>query len=74
MIYLVCPTCGTLFDDAIEFEYNKKNIYNDPNLSIDQKNEKLSNLLLSLGLENYCCKMRYLTYKDIVEILQPLNN
>ena len=43
----------------------------NPNLNQIEKEKEISNLLLSLKLRRYCCKMRIMTYKDIVHIIIP---
>jgi DNA-directed RNA polymerase subunit N (RpoN/RPB10) len=36
--------------------------------------EEISKLLLSLGVKRYCCKIRMMTYKDIVQDILPIQN
>ncbi len=73
MLYIVCPTCGYfLGQKMIQFETEKNNICNNPNLSSDDKDDQISKLILSLKLRRYCCKMRVLTYKDLIkDIMSP---
>jgi DNA-directed RNA polymerase subunit N (RpoN/RPB10) len=73
MLYLTCPTCGYfLGQKTIEYEEGKKNICTNPQLSTEEKEHALSKLLLSLKLRRYCCKMRMMSYKDIVEDILPI--
>ena len=73
MLYLTCPTCGYfLGQKTIEYEASKKNICTNPELTGEEKEKALSKLLLSLGLRRYCCKMRMMTYKDIVQDILPV--
>jgi DNA-directed RNA polymerase subunit N (RpoN/RPB10) len=73
MLYMSCPTCGTfLGQKTIQFEINKKKICDDPTILQEDKDIQITELLLSLGLDNYCCKMRFMTYKDIVDIILPI--
>ena len=73
MLYIICPTCGTLLGDkTITYENNKKDICTNPTLSSDEKEKALSQLLLGLGLRRYCCKMRIMTSKDIVQDILPV--
>ena len=73
MLYLTCPTCGYfLGQKTIEYEAGKKNICANPKLSTEEKEQAMSKLLLSLKLRRYCCKMRMMSYKDIVEDILPI--
>ena len=75
MLYISCPTCGYfLGQKTIEYENGKQSICSNPNLSTEQKEKELSLLLLSLKLRRYCCKMRMMTYKDIVQDILPVQN
>ena len=72
MLYLSCPTCGYfLGQKTIEYEQSKEKICSNPELSGEQREQELSKLLLSLELRRYCCKMRMMTYKDIVQDILP---
>lgn len=74
MLYITCPTCGYfLGQKTIEYENRKNMICSNPKLSNEEKEQELSKLLLSLGLRRYCCKMRMMTYKDIVQFILPVN-
>jgi len=73
MLYITCPTCGYFLGQKnIQFEQGKEKICSNPNLSSEQRDQEISKLLLSLGLKRYCCKMRMLTYKDIVQDILPI--
>lgn len=73
MLYMTCPTCGfTLGLITTEWETKSAEICNNPKLSTEEKENRKQKLLLSLGLRRYCCKMRILTYKDIVQDIIPL--
>ena len=75
MLYIVCPTCGYfLGQKTLEYEEGKKTICSNPKLTAEEKEKELSKLLLGLKLKRYCCKMRMMTYKDIVEIILPVMN
>lgn len=68
MLYMTCPTCGYfLGQKTIQYEQGKIAICANPNLSGSEREKELSKLLLGLGLKRYCCKMRMMTYKDIVQ-------
>ena len=75
MLYISCPTCATFLGQiTLKYETEKEKICNNPNLSQDKKEEELSKLLISLGLRRYCCKMRVMSYKDLVEYIIPPKN
>ena len=75
MLYIICPTCGYFIGQkGITYEENKEKICNNPELTIAVKEQELSKLLLSLKLRRYCCKMRVMTYKDIVKDILPVSN
>lgn len=70
MLYLVCPTCNEhLGNRQIIFDKQIDNIMNSD--EDDSVKEKLkSDLVNNLGLDNYCCKMRIITFKRLVEIIK----
>jgi len=73
MLYIVCPTCGFFLGQKnIEYENGKNKICSNPDLTPDQREELLSKLLISLKLRRYCCKMRFMSYKDIVLDIEPV--
>jgi hypothetical protein len=73
MLYINCPTCGYFLGmKTIEWEEKSNEICNNPNLTDIEKEEKKTELLLSLNIPRYCCKMRIMTYKRIVQdIIAP---
>ena len=75
MLYITCPTCGYfLAQKTLEYEQGKEQICTNPKLSSEEKEKELTKLLLGLGLRRYCCKMRMMTYKDIVQDILPVTN
>ena len=75
MLYMSCPTCGFCLGLKTEaYEQGKNKICSNPHLTVEQKEIDLSKLLLSLGLRRYCCKMRMMTYKDIVHDILPIQH
>ncbi len=75
MIYLTCPTCGFFIGcKVIEFETRKEQICNNPNLSEEQQSVEISKLVKSLNLRRYCCRMRLISSKDIVQDVLPVSN
>jgi len=74
MLYLSCPTCGYFIGQkTIEYEQSKEKICSNPKLSSEEREIQLSKLLQSLKLRRYCCKMRVMSYKDIVQDILPAN-
>jgi DNA-directed RNA polymerase subunit N (RpoN/RPB10) len=75
MLYSTCPSCGYFLGQKIlEWESKSNEICNNPKLSLEEKETKKQELLLSLNLRRYCCKMRIMTYKDIVQDILPIPN
>ena len=73
MLYMSCPTCGFFIGQKTEEYDTKKNeICANPKLSKKDKEEQISKLLNSLNLRRYCCKMRIMTYKDMVHEILPI--
>jgi DNA-directed RNA polymerase subunit N (RpoN/RPB10) len=73
MLYLTCPTCGYfLGQKTVEWETKSDEICNNHKLSSEEKEKKKQELLLSLKLPRYCCKMRMMSYKDLVQDILPI--
>jgi len=75
MLYQTCPSCGFFLGNLLKkFEDEKEKICNDPKLNTYQVEEKIQKLIMSLKLRRYCCRMRFMTYKDLVQdIITPIN-
>ena len=73
MIYIVCPTCGYFIGSkTIEYETKKAIICANEELSEEQQAAEIQQLLKSLNIRRYCCRMRVMTTKDIVQdIIAP---
>jgi DNA-directed RNA polymerase subunit N (RpoN/RPB10) len=72
MIYSSCPTCGFFIGNVVEdYEKQKISICNNNKLNEKQQAEEIKKVINKLGLKRYCCKMRVLTCKDMVEEIQP---
>ena len=72
MLYITCPTCGYfLGQKTIEYEEQKELICSNPNLSNEQKEIDLTALVMKLKLRRYCCKMRVMSYKNLVDYILP---
>ena len=75
MIYSACPTCGyCIGSKVIEFETKKEEICNNPNFDEKQREEEISKIIKSLGIRRYCCKMRLMSAKDIVQDVLPTSS
>ena len=75
MIYATCPTCGFLIaSKAEEYEIKKKEICEDPNNTKEMQENKIQELIKSLKIRRYCCKMRLMTCKDLVQDITPISN
>jgi DNA-directed RNA polymerase subunit N (RpoN/RPB10) len=71
MIYLRCPTCGTILGNRqIMYDKGLEEIESNPNNDEKQKLELKTKLVESLELKRYCCKMRVITYKNKTEIFK----
>lgn len=73
MIYIVCPTCNRLLaDKMIIYEESMKKIYDNPQLTPEQRDIEKMKLLDSLKIpkNRYCCRMRLMTYRDLVNIVK----
>ena len=68
MLYTTCPTCGFFIGQKTEeYEKKKNEICSNPKTSKKDQEEQISKVLKSLGLRRYCCRMRMMTYKDLVQ-------
>ncbi len=65
MIYLKCPTCGTVIGNRqIVYETKLEEIDNNPNIDENEKLTQKTKLIESLELKRYCCRMRVMTFKS----------
>ena len=70
MIYLKCPTCGTILGDKqIIIDKKLSEIENNPNIDDEEKKQQKTNFIMSLGLRRYCCTMRIITAKNKIDII-----
>ena len=73
MSYSSCPTCGYFIaQKAYYYDEEKEKICSNPNTNNEEKEEKIHQLIKSLNLR-YCCNMRIMTCKNIVEFILPVN-
>lgn len=73
MLYIVCPTCNRILaDKMIVYENGIKKIQDDIKLSDEEKFKEKVKLIDSLEIpkERYCCRMRLMTYRDLVKIVK----
>ena len=74
MLYSSCPTCGFFLAGNVTkiFEDGKEKICNNPDLDEEEIQKQITELIMSLKIRRYCCRMRLMTYKDIVkDIVAP---
>lgn len=76
MLYLKCPTCRKLLGNKqIYYEENFDKIMKDlemekiSNEEAENKKIELLNYILP-DKDRYCCRMRFLTYKRIIDIIK----
>ena len=70
MKYLSCPTCGKVLGD-IEIDYEiKGNEIMTQNISEQEKLVKRKELIESMGIIRYCCKMRIISQIDPFKIIK----
>jgi len=70
MKYLVCPTCGKVLGD-VEIDYEiKSNEIMMQKISEQEKLVQRKELIESMGIKRYCCKMRIFTQIDPYKIIR----
>jgi DNA-directed RNA polymerase subunit N (RpoN/RPB10) len=70
MKYVVCPTCGkVLADIEIDYEIKSHEIMTS-SLSEKDKVVKRRELIESMGVKRYCCKMRIFTQVDPYKVIR----
>jgi DNA-directed RNA polymerase subunit N (RpoN/RPB10) len=75
MLYSTCPTCGYfLAQKIIEWETKSKEICDNPKLTKNEKEKLKEELLTTIKLRRYCCRMRLMSYKDLVQDISPVTN
>ena len=71
MIYLKCPSCGYIIGNRqVIYESKLDEIMNNPNTDDDEKLVLKTQLVDSLGVKRYCCKMRIITFKQLTDIIK----
>lgn len=71
-VYIKCPSCGRLLaDKELMFEEGIKKI-NLEVLNENEREKKIMDLVESLEIpkNNYCCKMRIMTYVDLYNVVK----
>ena len=72
MAYLKCPTCNRLIaDKMIPYEEAVKKLESS-NLSTKQLETEKMKIFdnLKIPRDRYCCRMRLMTYRDLVAIVK----
>lgn len=71
MIYLKCPSCGYILANRQKmYDEGLLEIKSNPNTDEETKLKLEEELVKSLEIERYCCKMRVITYKNKTEIFK----
>jgi len=73
MLYIKCPTCHrNMADKEQAYEEGIKKIVDNPKLTDEEKEAEKIKLIDSFEIPNdrYCCKMRLITYRDLVKIVK----
>lgn len=71
MLYLKCPTCKELLGNRqLIYEELYDQLLLNPDLSEKEKDLKKQELVNSLGLKLYCCKVRMITYIRLIDIIK----
>ncbi len=71
-VYIKCPSCGRLLaDKELLFDKGIKEINNEI-LNDDEREQRIMKLVDSLQIpkNNYCCKMRIMTYVDLYNVVK----
>jgi len=75
MIYSTCPTCGFFIGNIVnQYEKDKNKVCSNEKLSDEEQQSEISKLLKNLKVRRYCCRMRIMTSKDLVEEILGINN
>lgn len=70
MLYPRCPTCGFLLANLeLEYEAKREEICLNPDLTEEEREQQQQALINSFGLKRYCCKMRLLSYTDLIHLI-----
>ena len=71
-VYIKCPSCGRLLaDKELLFDKGIKEINNEI-LNDDEREQRIMKLVDSLQIpkNNYCCKIRIMTYVDLYNVVK----
>lgn len=70
MLYFRCPTCKTDFaNKQLVYEKELEKICNSKTTEEQKEKQKMA-LLDKLEIKRYCCRMRFLTYTKLIEIIK----
>ena len=74
MLYIRCPTCRTLLGDKqLYYKQELAKICKECEMgecTREKADKKKEDLVNSIGLDRYCCKMRIMTYVDLINIVK----
>tara|TARA_A100001015_G_scaffold320383_1_gene446554 strand:- start:990 stop:1223 length:234 start_codon:yes stop_codon:yes gene_type:complete len=75
MIYSSCPTCGFFIGNLVqEYENQCVKICSNNSLSEEDQQKEISNLLKNIKVRRYCCRMRIMTSKNMVDEIMPVSS
>ena len=70
MLHPKCIGCGKfLADIQLDYELSKNNIESDKKLDIEEKREKMKEILNNLYIKRWCCRMQVITYCKLIDII-----
>jgi DNA-directed RNA polymerase subunit N (RpoN/RPB10) len=71
MLYYRCPTCKSILGNKqIPYESGLNSICDNKKLSEPEQEKQKMDLLDKLEITRYCCRMRMLTYIQLITILK----
>lgn len=71
MLYLQCPTCGKLIGGKqLLWEEMMKKLSSIENITQEQIEEVIQKFFVENKIERYCCRARFCTYVDKVNLIK----
>lgn len=74
---MIIPSCYCGYPLCVvsnKFRIERQKICDDMSLSEDDKAERISKLINSLGLRRYCCKMTLMSCVELVNEILPVED
>jgi DNA-directed RNA polymerase subunit N (RpoN/RPB10) len=71
-LYIKCVTCGRLLGDKEIIWLEGIEKINNKNLNKEDYNKELERLMDSMKIpkDNYCCRMRLMSFRDLTKIVK----